>query len=231
MKYSKSSIKTLLKDFKPQERKKVAQKKERKIMTEQLKQIFYKEALNFYAAENREFIIDESNKVFLNLICKYFALDETFETTHKGELRKGLFLHGTNGTGKTTSLKIIQNISKKYNLKQMWFPSIETSKVVHKYNTEKNKDFIIKNYSKGKFMFDDFGAENAANNMFIYGKEDIFIQIMENRYNAFISKGTQTFITSNLHISEIKKRYGPRVEDRFVQMFNLIELNGKSRRF
>ena len=46
----------------------------------------------------------------------------------------------------------------------------------------------------------------------------------------FISKGTITHITSNLTLSGIKKRYGPRVEDRFIEMFNIIELGGDSRR-
>lgn len=216
--------------FNTLERKKVAQKKQRFIMTNQLKRLFNIEAINYYALKNRIFNVDENNRTFLNLLCKYFAQDETFETVHQGELQKGLFVSGTNGSGKTSSFQIIQNISRKYNLKKLCFPMIETSKVVEQYNTEKNKDYIVKKYSKGKFFFDDLGAENEGNNIFIYGKEDIFIRIMENRYNEFILKGTKTYITSNLSIQDIKKRYGERVEDRFVQMFNLLELNGNSRR-
>lgn len=227
-----NSIKTVISNIDFHERKKVAQKKERRFMTtEQLKQIFNQEAKCYYQLLNRAFTVDDENKNFLNLFCKYFANDETFETIHKGELRKGLFVYGNHGTGKTSSFKIIQNISKRYQLKDLWFPITETSKVVEKFNTEKNKDFIIKNYSKGKFCFDDFGAENEANNIFIYGKEDIFIRIMENRYNEFILKGTLTHMTSNLNLEEIKKRYGSRVEDRFVQMFNFISLDGNSKRF
>ncbi len=213
------------------ERKKIAQKKEKIIVTEQLKRMFNEEAKIYYDAINRTFEVDETNKVFLNLICKYFAQDETFETIHKGELHKGIFCYGNPGTGKTSSFKIIQNISRKYNIKSLWFPIVETSKIVEKYNTEKNKDYIIQNYSKGNCLFDDLGAENEANNIFIYGKEDIFIRIMETRYNEFVTKGTKTHITTNLSIEEIKKRYGSRIEDRFIQMFNFLELNGQSRRF
>ncbi len=227
-----NSINTIMKNsgmnFK--ERKKAAPKKERFIMTEQLKQEFYSEAKKYYAKNNRLFIVDENNKTFLNLFCKYFSNDETFETVHKGELQKGLFITGNKGTGKTSSFQIIQNISRKYNLRKLWFPMIETPKVVEQYNTEKNKDYIVKRYSKGNFFFDDLGAEDPASNIFVYGKQDIFIRILENRYNEFITKGTKTYITSNLSIEDIKKRYGERVEDRFIQMFNLLELVGKSRR-
>jgi len=77
-------------------------------------------------------------------------------------------------------------------------------------------------------MFDDLGSEIKASN---YGKEDIFSRILELRYNEFIKKGTKTYITSNLSFEDIKERYGVRVYDRCYQMFNQLELNGKSRRF
>jgi len=99
-----------------------------------------------------------------------------------------------------------------------------------KFNTDKNKDFIIKNYSTANYMFDDLGKETVANNIFIYGKEEIFTRILETRYNQFINKGIKTHITSNLSIHEIKKRYGLRLENRFYEMFNFLELNGESKR-
>jgi len=178
------------------------------IMTSQLKNIFNTEAKKYYALKNRLFTVDENNKNFLNILCKYFAQDERFETIHKGELHKGVFIYGDHGTGKTSSLEIIQNISKKYNIKSLWFPIVNSSTVVEKFNTEKNKDYIVQNYSKGNYCFDDLGTEIEGNNIFVFGKEDIFIRIMEARYNTFISKGTKTHITSNLTIKEIKKRYG-----------------------
>lgn len=210
--------------------KKNKQKSESDIDTNQLKQLFNIEATEYYASKNKIFTIDNDNKKFLNQLCRYFSQDKAFETVHNGDLNKGMFIYGGHGTGKTSSLLIIQQISKKYALKQLWFPIIETGDVVMKFNTEKNKDFIIKDYSTGNYMFDDLGAETSASNIFIYGKEDIFIRILEARYVQYISKGTITHITSNLTLSEIKKRYGPRVEDRFIEMFNIIELGGDSRR-
>lgn len=189
------------------------------------KKIFHQEAKIFYAGRNKDFAVDSDNKNFLNLFCKYFARDLSFETEHGGDLDKGLFIYGTKGSGKTTSLKIIQNIALKYKLRQLWFPEIEASDVVDKFNIDKNKDSVVINYSKGIFMFDDLGAEHMASNIHVFGKEEIFIRILQSRYNEFVNKGTKTIITTNLSMSGIKARYGDRIEDRFYEMFNLLELN------
>ncbi len=212
-----------------EKRKKIALK-ERIIMTNQLKNLFNTQAKEYYNLNNRTFIIDQNNKKFLNVFCKYFAQDPTFETEHNGELDKGLFVFGSNGTGKTSSFEIIQRISKIYSINQIWTPIISTQNVVEQFNlsVSNKKDDVIKYYSKGKYMFDDLGSEIKASN---YGKEDIFSRILELRYNEFIKKGTKTYITSNLSFEDIKERYGVRVYDRCYQMFNQLELNGKSRRF
>ncbi len=206
------------------------QKLESDIDTNQLKQLFNIEATEYYTSKNKIFTIDNYNKNFLNQLCRYFSQDEAFETIHNGDLNKGLYIYGNPGTGKTSSLSITNQMSKKYALKNLWFPIIQTSEVVMKFNTEKNKDFVIKYYSNGNYMLGDLGSEPFASNIFIYGKEDIFIQILNARYMLFISKGIKTYITSNLTLLEIKKRYGSRIEDRFIEMFNILKLDGESRR-
>jgi DNA replication protein DnaC len=226
---SLKSVQKIIQNIVFEKRKKVAKKKEKIMTTNQLKELFNKEAKKYYSAERRPFEVDDNNKKFLNAFCKYFAQDSTFETEHNGDLNKGLFVFGNNGTGKTSSFKIIQNISKLYALKQLWLPMISTQNVIEQFNLSESskKDYIIMYYARGTYLFDDLGSEKEASN---YGKEDIFIRILEHRYNQFVTKGTKTFITSNLSFDEIKKRYGERVYDRFYQMFNQIKLDGKSRR-
>jgi DNA replication protein DnaC len=200
---------------------------DKSVITElELRRLFNDEAIKYY----KKFDIDNCNKSYLNLLCKYFSRDTGFETQTGGDLKKGLFVTGNNGTGKTTSFKIIQNISLKFNCKQLWFPIRESNDVVLDYNLNKYKDDVIRKTSKGTMLIDDLGAEQQATNVFVYGKEDIFIRILEARYREFINKGTKTFITTNLNLEEIKKRYGVRVEDRFIEMFNILKLDGKSRR-
>lgn len=198
-------------------------------MTDQIKILFNQEAKKFYLKQNRKFLITENNKKYFDAICKYFSQDIAFETDYGGDLNKGLYVYGGCGTGKTSSFKIIQNISKEYSLKQLWFPIVGTNEVVLKYNTAGNdKDYVISYYSKGKILFDDLGAETIASN---FGSVDIFIRIMEMRYNGFINNSTKTLITSNLSFEDIKKRYGVRLYDRFYQMFNEFKLTGESLRF
>jgi DNA replication protein DnaC len=199
------------------------------ISEKQLRKLFSIEATEYYNKSNKNFAVDDKNKKYLNLLCKYFSKSTAFEKENGGDLNKGLFVTGETGSGKTSSFKIIQNISLKYKCKQLWFPMRETDNVVLQFNLEKHKDDIVVKYSKGLMLFDDLGAENHASNVYVYGKEDIFIRILEARYRGFINKGTKTHITTNLTLNDIKTRYGTRVEDRFIEMFNVLKLNGKRR--
>jgi len=200
------------------------------ITDKELRKLFNFEAIQYYKKLNKEFEVDDDNSKYLNLFCKYFSRSDAFEKDTGGDLNKGVFVTGKSGTGKTSSFKIIHNISQKYNCKQLWFPIHDTSNVVEQFNLEKYKDDVIKKNSKGIMLFDDLGAESIGSNVYVYGKEDIFIRILEARYREYINKGTKTFITSNLNLEDIKKRYGVRVEDRFIEMFNILKLDGKSRR-
>lgn len=199
----------------------------------QLYQLLIKEANIFFQERNRVFEIDENNDWFFWLICCYFSQDVNFKKFEQiknqtgGELNKWLFIYGSVGTGKSTTFKILQETAKKYNLfKLYWFISIRTNQVVSDYNI--NGDISLQKWLKGNVYFDDLGTERVASH---FGKEDIFARILEERYNLFIDKRKKTFITSNLTLLEVKKRYGDRVHDRFFEMFNIIELTGESRRF
>lgn len=193
----------------------------------ELKLIFEKEAVIYYQKLSKIFTVDENNEKFLNYIFQYFSNDEKFETEVGGNLKKGLFIFGAVGVGKTSSLEIIRIISRKYNLKKMWFSKRSTQEIVSEFNASSHREIVIQKYIKGLIMFDDLGSEIEGSN---YGKEDIFIRILEMRYNQFIEKGTKTHITSNYNFNQLKKRYGERVYDRLKEMFNFLELTGESRR-
>jgi DNA replication protein DnaC len=194
------------------------------------KKIFFKAAQEYYANSDFDFEVDSSNKNFLGHFCKYWNQDKAFEILEHISLRKGLLVFGSYGTGKTSSFQIIQTIAERYQVRELWFPSISTQEVVAKFNTERNKEDVIQYYSKGIFLFDDLGAEMVGNNIYQYGKEEVFVRILLNRYRNFESRGTKTHITTNLSLSQIENRYGKQLSDRFVQMFNLLKLDGASRR-
>ena len=121
-------------------------------------------------------------------------------------------------------------MAKHYQVRELWFPAISTQEVVAKFNLERNKEDVIQYYSRGVFLFDDLGAEMEGNNIFQYGKEEVFVRILLNRYRNFESLGIKTHITTNLNLSQIEQRYGKQLVDRFIKMFNLLRLDGPSRR-
>ncbi|CAM1340200.1 P-loop NTPase family protein [Tenacibaculum aestuarii] len=197
------------------------------IPTEVLKTLIWRESKNYFKKQGREFQVDSFNKDFLHLISLYFSNNPRFENEYGGELRKGLFVYGTCGTGKSSIFDVIQIISKKYKLPYLWFKNISVHNVITNYNTE--GEYVVEKYTKGRVHFDDLGAEKLANSWGI--KEQLMIRIFEMRYNDFKNNGIKTFITSNLTVEDIEIKYGDRIYSRFFEMFNFIELNGGDRRF
>lgn len=197
------------------------------ILKNELEKAFEKEATKYYENLGKNFMVDNNNKSFLNMIYLYFSNDIKFQTEIGGDLRKGLFIFGPVGVGKTSSLEIIRKISLSKNIKQLWFLRKSTQEIVSEFNASEKREMVIQKYIKGLMMFDDLGSEIQGSN---YGKEDIFIRILEMRYNQFIEKGIKTHITSNYNFDQLKKRYGVRVYDRLKEMFNFIEIKGDSRR-
>lgn len=194
------------------------------------KKVFFKEAQKFHAQNDTDFVVDSQNRNYLGHFCRYWNRDPAFELLENISLRKGLLVFGSFGTGKTSSFRIIGNIAKQYQVPKLWFPSISAQEVVAKFNTAKNKEDIVQYYSNGIFLFDDLGSETVGNNIFQYGKEEIFVRILLNRYRIFENKAIKTHITTNLNMEGIENRYGRQIADRFGQMFNLVKLDGSSRR-
>ncbi len=204
------------------------------ISTDQFKEILWKEGKEYFRRGHRRFIVDDQNKGFLDLICRYFTNDPSFEKKCKGELRKGLLIYGPCGTGKSSIFDIVQIISKKYRLKNLWFSNISLHDLITEYSME--GEYAVEKYRKGKVHFDDLAAERLANNWGV--KEKLMSRIIELRYDEFKKKGTKTFITTNLTINELNDFYGNttdesrnRFADRLYEMFNFIPLGGNSRRF
>lgn len=206
-----------------------------KISMEQFKQVFWKEGKEYFANENRRFTVDENNKFFLDIICRYFSNDQSFEKITDGELRKGLLVYGNCGTGKSSMFDIVQRMSKKYNLRHLYFTNVSVHDVVNQFNKEskQNKseggESVVDKYSRGPVHFDDLGTEKQVQAWGI--KENLFDRLLQIRYNEFKAKGTKTFVTTNLTLRELQNNYCKQVEDRLYQMFNFVELNGNSRRF
>ncbi|PKV49226.1 hypothetical protein ATE84_1246 [Aquimarina sp. MAR_2010_214] len=211
---------------------------------EWLKKEFYKAAKAYYLKERRAFIVDDENRHILDILCRYFANDPSFEEiVENGQLQKGIMLAGNCGVGKTSFFEIMQSIGKAHNIPQLWFTNVSCLTITTKFNKENKKnnsagggESVIENYSKGKVYFDDLGSERIANDFGI--RKELMREILEMRYNRFKAIGTKTFCSTNLTIKELVKKYDgdakenhKRIDDRIYHMFNVIPLNGESRRF
>lgn len=117
------------------------------------------------------------------------------------------------------------------------FKFFSANDVVERYESleQNEKEEFWRWHSSGIKYYDDVMTEHVASN---YGKIEVFKDIIEKRYNS----GWRTMISTNYGVEENKhvgtartlemmgERYGPRVYDRLFEMFNIIELKGRSLR-
>jgi hypothetical protein len=209
------------------------------ILLDWMKKEFYKTAKTYFNKEKRKFEVDDDNKIILDIICRYFANDPSFEEiVENGELRKGLMLVSNCGTGKSSIFDIIQQIGRKHRIPQLWFCNVSSLTVTtefSKQNKISSGEGVIDYYAKGKVCFDDLGSENMVNDFGI--KKELMREVLELRYNRFKALGTKTFCSTNNTIDELVAKYDKgskpghkRIEDRIYGMFNILPMYGKCRR-
>ena len=201
---------------------------------QKFKMQFWNTALNYNAKRNRYFDVDDYNKDFLDLICRYFCQDKSFEELTSGELRKGLLIYGNCGTGKSSVFDIVREIVFKNKFNPFYFKNVSVHSVINEFNVQNHTNIkfgesVVEKYCRGIIHFDDVGAETKVQAWGI--KEELFDRILQQRYNKFKDKGIRTFITTNLTIDDLERRYSPQVKSRIHEMFNFLELSGPDRRF
>ena len=211
----------------------------------------------YYFYQKKEFNLtknDGEGRVFSRTLCAYFLQKNSFYKSpilnEKSipNLEKGLMVIGNYGTGKTSIFNTFylmffnafkDNISVK--LKDNSFINLghfklnfgfhSSNEIVREYEYLKSpeeRNIFWKKYGNGTRYFDDLTTEHQASN---FGKIELFKDILEARY----SNKTKTFISLNFHGNSVEEtldflaeKYGERVYDRLFEMFNIIELKGKS---
>jgi len=184
------------------------------LTTEQYR-TFYAINFNMILAERNEsgiLTIDEVNREVLNQMYYYLIGDEEHFT---GELRKGLYLYGNVGWGKTVLLealcRVITDLSDRH-------VSIMTARQIGEQFKEKGFYY----FSKRPLFVDDIVKECLEREE----NKHHFIKLIEERYKH----GSWTFLTSNYGTDTLLKMYGKMTYDRMVSMFNFIEVKGTSKR-
>jgi len=194
---------------------------------------------HFQITNNKPFEITEFTIKNLEPIIYYFSKDERFFECDnlKKELSvpnfdKGLLIIGNFGNGKTSIMKVFENIFK--GIVGVGFKGYSANEVVtmfEKCSSDVDRDEFEKIMWRGTRYFDDLKTERIASN---FGKVNIFKEIIEERYN----RKSKTYVTCNYKkdfpddlnaaLDEFEDKYEGRVYDRIFEMFNIIEFKGKS---
>lgn len=177
-----------------------------------------------------DFKFDDNNReIILNLFF-YFT-----GQSGKYNLSKGLWLKGSNGTGKTSLLNIFSVFCRK---RYRGFKVHDCGKVSNDYAL--NGDMDLYTYNQSGYSrqpvdmgFDELGRETIPANHFGQ-KLNVMQHILHIRYNLWKSVGIKTYITTNCDTDEIHALYDNNndrfITDRCREMFNEIHLSGDSRR-
>ncbi len=205
--------------------------------------VFLKIGKNMYP----DFVIDDQNiEVFKNLIrwvhgCPennnehFIVKDPKTKEKIPGDFKKGIYLAGRTGSGKTAAIEVMKEYAKIDNVQiLMNGKNIPINPRI--YRTDDICDIytqtgIIKEIKNARFVvFHDIASDSEPNESIYMGNRlNVMQNIIENRGDR---KDIMTFFTSNIDFTHelFFERYGDRVVSRIVAMCNYIEMNGKDRR-
>lgn len=139
--------------------------------------------------------------------------------------RKGLYLHGDVGTGKThIAYALLKEWEAKGGRADFW----NTSELLQDFKDEYDRDAFSKKHtfdrlmdSKRLLFLDDIGSEKVTD----YVLERFYL-LVNHRYNEMIP----TVFTSNLSIGQLAEKIGDRIASRIVELCDVVPLTGEDRR-
>lgn len=177
------------------------------------------------------FEISDINRSIMNEIYLYAVGRST-----KLDSSKGLWLHGPIGTGKSTIIQILRTYDFLSKLDDVgWFStggfSIVSASLAANMYVSRGLDGLNKmTYNDAKpvtVAFDEVGREPYPVKHF--GTEMNVMQfIFQTRYE--LRYKCLTHVTTNMKPEKIADVYGDYIADRVNEMFNVIKIDGESRR-
>lgn len=148
----------------------------------------------------------------------YFYADKRM-----GRARKGLFLYGLTGSGKTTVMRVFHE--------RFQIPIFSAIEIANEYmdaDGDSYYRYFCERFGRQEIIIDDLGSER---NVKKFGNESIIGDIIAFRERVFQMFGILTHLTSNLVTEEdISARYGDRILSRIVGMCDIVMLTGQDRR-
>ncbi|PXV69011.1 DNA replication protein DnaC [Dysgonomonas alginatilytica] len=173
-----------------------------------------------------EFTIDSSNRQLITDLFSYFN-----GIGGKYNPDKGLWMYGDIGTGKSSLMRVFSEYMK---LEFNGFKLHICNGVANAYSG--SGDLDVYTYNQNGYIgepvwmcFDELGRETIPANHF-GTKLNVMQHILHVRYSLWQSSRLKTFVTTNCDPSQIESLYGDFIRDRIREMFNVILVEGRSRR-
>lgn len=174
-----------------------------------------------------KYVTTEEIKPILKNLLLYFTGNPESEY----DLNKGIALLGGVGVGKSLLFHVFKQYTMgilKTNSFRM-FTAQEIVDNVEAAGVECLAQFGTLPEKPMTAYFDDVASANEIINH--YGtKTNVMEKVLTMRYDVFKKYNKLTHISSNQFPTQLNEIYGIRIVDRMKEMFNLIELNGKSHR-
>jgi hypothetical protein len=187
------------------------------------------------------FELDNDNReIYMNTI-KYFAGDKTSIY----DLRKGLYVYGKVGVGKTMYFKIFNTLNRavkspvENNFSVINVNDLVTGFALKGFEYLSNLGFYLtycggsygsgSGYGPGHMLLDDLG-QSASTVKHFGNNTNVIAEFIQRRYYIYIEAFKLTHVSTNMSPDQIKKEYGEFVASRMRQMFNRILFPGNDKR-
>ena len=189
-----------------------------------------------------KFKIDDENRFAYENFIKWLhadptmqALDPSSGATISGSLKRGIYIAGNTGSGKSWCLEIMREYARAMGF-PIKFKSEESIKPllwsIYRADEVCREWACIGDIQKFKTIsilaVQDFGQEQQET-LYMGNRMNVLKQLLEYRGDQ---DGQLTLITSNLKLSgkKLEELYGDRVQSRLFEMCNYFEIKGKDRR-
>lgn len=189
-----------------------------------------------------KFKIDDENRFAYENFIKWLHADPTMQALNpttgqvvQGNLKRGIYIAGNTGSGKSWCLEIMREYARAIGF-PIKFQSEEKGRLllwsIHRAD-ELCREFAecgdIQQFKTRTILaVQDFGQEQQET-LYMGNRMNVLKQILEYRGDQ---DGQLTLITSNLKLSgkKLEELYGDRVQSRLFEMCNYFEIKGKDRR-
>lgn len=189
-----------------------------------------------------KFKIDDENRFAYENFIKWLhadptmqALDPSSGATISGSLKRGIYIAGNTGSGKSWCLEIMREYARAMGF-PIKFKSEESIKPllwsIYRADEVCREWACIGDIQKFKTIsilaIQDLGQEQQET-LYMGNRMNVLKQLLEYRGDQ---DGQLTLITSNLKLSgkKLEELYGDRVQSRLFEMCNYFEIKGKDRR-